>query len=118
MGNERKFYRKHMRLKTVLKTVALVLLAVIVLLVATFLWFKRYIVYTEDGLYLDVPWLSDDVSPDGGDDTEPVDVPDTPSTDSPTDEPVTDTPVDTGTPVSDFPNYDSPTEPPTDTPVE
>lgn len=66
MRNDNRYYRKHMRLKTVLSTLAVILLVVIMLLAAVFFWFRRYIVYTEDGLYLDIPWLyrtDDDISP-------------------------------------------------------
>jgi len=91
MGNERKFYRKHMRLKTVLRTIALVILTVTVLLVAVFLWFRRYIVYTEDGLYLDIPWLNEeriqDDSPSAPDETELID---TEQPDGESSEPVSD----------------------------
>lgn len=42
----------------------LVLIALAIFLsIFFYVWFKRYIVYTDDGLYLDVPWLRDPSEP-------------------------------------------------------
>ena len=56
---EVRIYRSRRPLKTAL-TVFFVLLAVLVVLViAIFFGFQKYIVYTSDGVKLEVPWLQD-----------------------------------------------------------
>jgi hypothetical protein len=47
----------------ILTTLLLTILTLILLTVAVFFGFKKYIVYTTDGLRLDIPWLEED-SPD------------------------------------------------------
>ncbi len=52
-----RIYRSRKPLKTALVVFFSLLLALIVLAVAVFLGFQKYIVYTSDGVKLDVPWL-------------------------------------------------------------
>ena len=59
MRNEKGFYRKHMRFRSVMSTIGVFLMVVIMVLAFIFFWFRRYIVYTEDGLYLDIPLLNE-----------------------------------------------------------
>lgn len=46
-----------MRLKMALLIIAAVVILCIIIMVFLFFYFQKYIVYTADGLYLDVPWL-------------------------------------------------------------
>ena len=59
----RKTYRSFRPVKVILTTLLFTILAFIVLTVAVFFGFKKYVVYTTDGLRLDIPWLEED-SPD------------------------------------------------------
>ena len=59
----RKTYRSFRPAKVILTTLLLTILTLILLTVAVFFGFKKYIVYTTDGLRLDIPWLEED-SPD------------------------------------------------------
>lgn len=66
MNNSNKIYKKNVRVKTIISAILAVLLVCVMIMVGIFFWFKRYIVYTSDGLYLDVPWLQETVSDDEG----------------------------------------------------
>ena len=59
MPNEKRFYRKHMRFRSVLSSIGVLLMVIVMVLAFIFFWFRRYIVYTEDGLYLDIPLLNE-----------------------------------------------------------
>lgn len=50
-------YKTNMRLKMALLAIAAVVVLCIIIMVFLFFYFQKYIVYTADGLYLDVPWL-------------------------------------------------------------
>lgn len=50
-------YRSHKPLKTALVVFFSLLLVLIILAAAIFWGFQKYIVYTSDGVKLDIPWL-------------------------------------------------------------
>jgi len=52
-----KIYRRRRPLRTLLRVLGVSLLTIILLLVVVFFWFQRYIVYTPDGIRLDIPFL-------------------------------------------------------------
>ncbi len=63
MAQEHRIYHRF-RPWRFLGRLLLVLIALALFLTVFFyVWFKRYIVYTDDGLYLDVPWLQDPAEP-------------------------------------------------------
>lgn len=64
MGIRRKprIYRKHHALRILLNVLIILLVTAIILSAVVFFWFRRYIVYTDDGLHLEIPWLADDTS--------------------------------------------------------
>ena len=68
MNTGSKIYKKNVRAKTVITAILAALLVCLIIIIGIFFWFRRYIVYTADGLYLDVPWLSETVDdqPGGG----------------------------------------------------
>lgn len=93
---EPRIYRSHRPIKTALTVFFVLLAAVVTLIFAVFFGFKKYIVYTSDGVKLVVPWLMD-----------PEDVP------SETPGPVTTLPEDTsteGTSTEDSSTEDTSTE--------
>ena len=53
-------YKKNMRARTILSIILSAVLVCIMIMIFIFFSFKKYIVYTPDGLYLDVPWLRDE----------------------------------------------------------
>lgn len=55
-----KTYRNHRAARIVLTTVLTLVLSCVILAVALFFGLKKYVVYTQDGLRLDIPWLEDD----------------------------------------------------------
>ena len=61
--NNQRIYRKHNPIKILLRLIAVLLVLVLILSIAVFFGFRRYIVYTEDGLYLDIPWLRESAAP-------------------------------------------------------
>ena len=61
----RKVYRKRKPVKIILLSLLALICLLVTLAVCVFFGFKKYIVYTSDGLYLDVPWLTDEAAPDG-----------------------------------------------------
>ena len=52
-------YHGRKPLRIVLKVVGWLVLIAVVLTAFAFFWFKRYIVYTEDGLRVQVPYLAE-----------------------------------------------------------
>ena len=56
-SREVRIYRSKRPLKTALTVFFVLALALIVLAIGVFFGFRRYIVYTSDGVKLDVPWL-------------------------------------------------------------
>ena len=59
-GNKRKLYRKSSPWKILLGIFVAVLIILAVLAVVIFFSFQKYIVYTPDGLHLEVPWLEEE----------------------------------------------------------
>ena len=125
MRNEKGFYRKHMRFRSVMSTIGVFLMVVIMVLAFIFFWFRRYIVYTEDGLYLDIPLLNEarEKNPPQENDDIVVPIPSAPA--EPTDDtpPADEAPENTDTPEdADAPeNADAPVDaemPPEDTPPQ
>ena len=57
--NENRIYRSRRPMKTALTVFFALLTALIILAVGIFFGFRRYIVYTSDGVKLEVPWLQD-----------------------------------------------------------
>ena len=51
-------YKTNMKLKIALLVFAAVAVLCIAIMIFIFFYFQKYIVYTADGLYLDVPWLN------------------------------------------------------------
>lgn len=49
-------YRGRNPLKTIFKTLLLIILILVISAVALFFYFQRYIVYTDDGIRLDLPF--------------------------------------------------------------
>ncbi len=55
-------YQRRRPLKIFLKIMLSIILIVVVFAIVVFFWFQSYIVYTPDGIRLDIPFLhSDDV---------------------------------------------------------
>ena len=54
---KREFYKSGKPVSAVVKTVVIVLLILAVLAVFFFFYLQKYIVYTPDGLYLNIPLL-------------------------------------------------------------
>ncbi len=63
---EVKIYRSRRPLKTALTVLFVLALALLILAVSVFFGFRRYIVYTSDGVKLDVPWLREPTEQTGG----------------------------------------------------
>ena len=62
--NENRIYRSRRPLKMVLTVLFALAAALIILAVGIFFGFRRYIVYTSDGVRLDVPWLQEVEEPE------------------------------------------------------
>ena len=60
---EKRVYHSRKPWKTVLTAFLIFLVVLIALAAAIFFGFRKYIVYTDNGIVLEVPWLPDD---DGG----------------------------------------------------
>ena len=58
MGDKR-IYRRRRPLRNLLIALLVLLLTLQLLAVGIFLHFRRYIVYTDDGVRLEVPWLEE-----------------------------------------------------------
>ena len=54
----RKIYRRRGPLKLILKIIFGLVLFAVVLAVVIFFWFQSYIVYTPEGVRLDIPFLN------------------------------------------------------------
>ncbi len=54
-----KIYRRRNPLKIILVTLGCILLAAIILFLILFFSLKKHIVYTDDGVKLDIPWLEE-----------------------------------------------------------
>ena len=76
--NEVRIYHSRRPLKTALTVLLVLLLVLLVLAVAVFFGFKRYIVYTSDGVHLEVPWLGYPEAPETEDADDSPAIPDTP----------------------------------------
>ncbi|MBQ4322272.1 MAG: hypothetical protein IJC35_08530 [Oscillospiraceae bacterium] len=59
MARDKRIYRSFRPGKLVVRLILILIAAAIALSVIVYFWFKSYIVYTDDGLYLDIPWLYD-----------------------------------------------------------
>ncbi len=57
--DEVRIYRSHKPLKTALAVIFIVLAVLITLAAGIFFGFRKYIVYTSDGVKLEVPWLEE-----------------------------------------------------------
>lgn len=57
--NKPKIYRRRNPLKIILVTLGCILLAAIILFLILFFSLKKHIVYTDDGVKLDIPWLEE-----------------------------------------------------------
>lgn len=62
MADDRRIYRVGTRWKTILLTALIVLAVLLAIVLGLFFGFRRYIVYTSDGVKLEVPWLEETVS--------------------------------------------------------
>lgn len=58
-GKDSRIYRQRRPLRTVLITLAVLLVAAVLCALIVFFSFRKYIVYTSDGVRLDVPWLTE-----------------------------------------------------------
>lgn len=56
-GEKRKIYKKRRPLKTALKVLGITLAVLAALFIIAFISFQRYIVYTPDGLRLEIPFV-------------------------------------------------------------
>ena len=57
--NSRKIYQRRNPLKIVLIVLGCLLLTAILLFLLVFFGFKKYAVYTDDGVTIEVPWLEE-----------------------------------------------------------
>ena len=58
-SNENRTYRSRRPVRTALIVFFVLLAVLIVIAFGIFFGFKRYIVYTDDGVRLDIPWLQE-----------------------------------------------------------
>ncbi len=58
-SRDNRIYRSRRPWQTIVMVLLAILAVVLILAVAVFFYFKRYIVYTSDGLRLEVPWLEE-----------------------------------------------------------
>ena len=65
--SDKKIYRQHRPLRTIAVTLAVLVILAALLALTVFFSFKKYIVYTSDGVRLDVPWLQETVEEPYGD---------------------------------------------------
>lgn len=56
-SKENRTYRSRRPVKTAVTVILVLLAALLVIAVAIFFGFRRYIVYTDEGVHLEVPWL-------------------------------------------------------------
>ena len=57
MQNRHKTYRSRKTVKTVFFIAIVSILSLSIMLTAMFFGFRKYIVYTENGIHLEIPWL-------------------------------------------------------------
>lgn len=60
MAWEHRVYRVRKPFRTLMIILAVLLIAAVILAVAIFLGFRNYIVYTDDGVRLEIPWLTEE----------------------------------------------------------
>lgn len=60
MAKDRRIYRTGVRWKTALLVLLIVAALIVTVALSLFFGFRKYIVYTSDGVRLEVPWLSDE----------------------------------------------------------
>ena len=56
-SKENRTYRSRRPVKTAVTVILVLLAALLVIAIAIFFGFRRYIVYTDEGVHLEVPWL-------------------------------------------------------------
>ena len=61
MRGDRRIYRQRRPLRAVLIALVSLIIIALMLTLSVFFGFKKYIVYTSDGVRLDVPWLRETV---------------------------------------------------------
>ena len=59
-GNRTYHGHRHHAVKTAVVIILVVLLLLAAIAISIFFGFKKYIVYTSDGIRLDVPWLNEE----------------------------------------------------------
>ena len=59
MSKDRQVYKKYRPLRVILTVIGVALAVILLLMILIYFGFRKYIVYTPDGLYLDIPWLED-----------------------------------------------------------
>jgi hypothetical protein len=59
LARDKRIYHSFRPGRLVVRLILILIAAVIAFSVIVWFWFKSYIVYTDDGLYLDIPWLYD-----------------------------------------------------------
>ena len=64
-SKDKKIYHSRRPWKTVLIIFIILIVLLVVLAVAVFFGFRKYIVYTDDGIVLEVPWLEEPESSGG-----------------------------------------------------
>lgn len=60
MAKDRRIYRTGVRWKTALLVLLIVAALIVTVALSLFFGFRKYIVYTSDGVRLEVPWLTDE----------------------------------------------------------
>ncbi len=65
-SKEKRVYRNRHPWKTALTVFLIVIALLIVLAITVFFWFRKYIVYTDQEIELQVPWLEEAWESDGG----------------------------------------------------
>lgn len=60
MARDGRIYKVRSPWKTALTVAVIVLAAAILISASIFIGFRKYIVYTDDGVRLDVPWLQEE----------------------------------------------------------
>ena len=63
MANDHRIYRRFRPWRFLGRLLLILIAHALFLSIFFYVWFKRYIVYTDDGLYLDIPGLADPSEP-------------------------------------------------------
>ena len=58
MSRKKEFYSRRRPLRTALKIILITILILVIISVGLFFYLQRYVVYTADGVRLDLPFLS------------------------------------------------------------